>query len=452
MILRDLVFFTLSMIIAGSIGYLAADLLFPRSYPRWMVCAFAPLTGFGICSIIVFLFRRPMFTVEGLVLAVLLFFWFRTRRVSSAGWRELISWRVPLVGVLFAAVVGSFIAISVMHVNRYPHGLTDAWAIWDSHARYMVAGGPTWKQDLQHTYHPDYPLLLPGIIVHAWRYIGNDVPDVAGYIGILFVLAISAVLMATLIRLRGPTIGLLMSFVLIATPAYTYYAAAAYADVPISAYILSTIALICLYQADGTKPAGVMVLAGFMAGCAAWTKNEGLPFVVITSVVLLVTVIHSRSTTFRRFAAFAVGIALPLATIAFFKLTVAPPNDLMGGRNYAEFMAKVMDPSRYALIARSFRSTGWTFGFWIFNPFLPVLAFVAVCGIDKSVLRSFSWWAGVASIVMVLGGYFAVYVITPMDVKWHLDSSLDRLLFHVWPACLLMAGMAARNPLFERNP
>src|SRR6188768_3072523 len=143
------------MFVAGLTGYLAVDLLFPRSYPRWLVWAFAPLTGFGICSIIVFLFRRPMFTVEAVVLVALLFFWFRSRRASSAGLRELIAWRVPLLGVLFVAVVGCFIAISVMRVNRYPHGLTDAWAIWDSHARFMVAGGPTWEQDLQqHTFHP----------------------------------------------------------------------------------------------------------------------------------------------------------------------------------------------------------------------------------------------------------------------------------------------------------
>jgi hypothetical protein len=450
-ILQDLVFFTLSILTAGLIGYLVVDLLCPRNYPRWLVWVFAPATGFGICSIIIFFFRRPKFTVEGILLAVLLFFWFRSRRAQFAGWRELFLWRASLLGVLFAAVLGWYVAISMMQVNRLPHGGTDGWAIWNSHARYIVGGGATWKQGILNTYHPDYPLLLPGVIAHAWSFMGNALPDIAGYVGILFVLMIAAILTATLIRLRGPTIGLLMSFVLIGSPSYIFYAAAGYADVPLSAYVLSTVALICLYEAEATKPAGLVILAGFMAGCAAWTKNEGLPFVVIVSAILLVTVFHSPSTTLRRFAAFAAGAALPLATIAYFKLTIAPPNDVMGSLHSAELIAKVLDPNRYAIISRHFMSTGWTFGGWIFNPYLPILVFIGLCGIDRSVLQGFSWRAGVGILVMVLGGYFAIYVITPADLNDHLVSSLDRLMFHVWPGCLLMAGMAARNPLFERT-
>ena len=46
---------------------------------------------------------------------------------------------------------------------------------------------------------------------------------------------------------------------------------------------------------------------------------------------------------------------------------------------------------------------------------------------------------------MVLAGYYAVYILTPMDLQWHLDSSLERLLMHFWPSALLLAGLAARN-------
>ena len=444
---RDFQFFTLAVLTAGLIGYLIADRLFPRNFSRWMVWVFAPLTGFGICSLIVFLFRRPMATVEVALLTVLLILWFLSNRTSLSGWRELFSWRVPILAVIFALAVGWSVSSSIVHVDRYPNGLTDAWAIWDSHAKYMVAGGPTWKKDIENTFHPDYPLLLPGIIVHTWRYLGNRLPDVAGYIGILFELSAAAVLAATLTRLRSLNIGLLMAFVMIGTPNYVYYAAAEYADVPLSAFVVSTIALICLYESEASKPLGLIALAGFMAGCAAWTKNEGVPFLLITIAILLLPVFRSRSATFRRIAGFAAGLALPLATLVFFKLTVAPPNDLFGARHSAELMAKIMDSSRYVLIFKRYLSTGWSFGSWGFHPYLPVLAYIGLSGVDVSVLRSFSWRAGFAIISMLLAAYFAIYVITPLELHYHLDSSLDRLLFHIWPACLLLAGMIVRKPI-----
>src|SRR5882672_3657964 len=99
-----------------------------------MVWTFAPLTGFGICSVIVFLFRRPMFTVEISLLIVLLTLWIRTHGIPLDRWREMLSWRAPLLGVIFAIIVGWSVSSSIVHVNRYPNGLTDAWAIWDSHA------------------------------------------------------------------------------------------------------------------------------------------------------------------------------------------------------------------------------------------------------------------------------------------------------------------------------
>jgi hypothetical protein len=236
---------------------------------------------------------------------------------------------------------------------------------------------------------------------------------------------------------------------LIGSPGYVLHATSQYADIPLSIYILSAIALICLYGQDASNPAGLMALAGFMAGCAAWTKNEGLPFAIVTAAALLAPVFWKPSSTLHRFAAFAAGLALPLAAILYFKLTIAPQNDLFGNRHSAELLAKIFNPDRYTVIFWNFLTTGWTFGRWLFNPFLVILAFIGLSGFDRATLRSFSWRAGLAIVAMLLASYYAIYVITPLDLQDHLDSSLDRLLMHVWPACLLLAGLAARRSLRE---
>ena len=59
-------------------------------------------------------------------------------------------------------------------------------------------------------------------------------------------------------------------------------------------------------------------------------------------------------------------------------------------------------------------------------------------------------WAAVAGVTLagVLAGYFAVYLVTPANLDWHLSTSLGRLLVQVWPSALLLAFIMFR-PLEE---
>jgi hypothetical protein len=67
-----------------------------------------------------------------------------------------------------------------------------------------------------------------------------------------------------------------------------------------------------------------------------------------------------------------------------------------------------------------------------------------------------AWVFGVPLLVTA-GGYYAVYLLTPWDLAWHLDTSLVRLLLQLWPAGLLLwcvalpvipagQGFAVRHP------
>ena len=46
----------------------------------------------------------------------------------------------------------------------------------------------------------------------------------------------------------------------------------------------------------------------------------------------------------------------------------------------------------------------------------------------------------------VLVGYLAIYVVTFQELSWHLETSMRRLLLHLWPAFLLVLFVAARTP------
>jgi hypothetical protein len=49
----------------------------------------------------------------------------------------------------------------------------------------------------------------------------------------------------------------------------------------------------------------------------------------------------------------------------------------------------------------------------------------------------------VMAIAAMLVGYYGVYLVTPWDLKWHLEFSLVRLLLQLWPAALLAWGLGS---------
>jgi hypothetical protein len=137
-------------------------------------------------------------------------------------------------------------------------------------------------------------------------------------------------------------------------------------------------------------------------------------------------------------------LALPLAVIAYFKFTIAPPSYLAGGRQSGEILAKLLDLERYRIVLGNFLRYGWTFGDWAVQPLFLLALCLLARGVDRQTLRSAGWLSGAAILMLMTVGYFFVYVLTPLDLQYHLDSSLPRLLLQLWPSFLLMVGMAAR--------
>jgi hypothetical protein len=46
----------------------------------------------------------------------------------------------------------------------------------------------------------------------------------------------------------------------------------------------------------------------------------------------------------------------------------------------------------------------------------------------------------------MLAGYFFVYVLTPLNLTYHLMTSLNRLFLQLWPGLLFLFFMAAAPP------
>jgi hypothetical protein len=457
----------LAVVLCGLTGFVVVCLAWPQPTPlrsnlllKTSLCAGC---GLGIFSVVFFLF--PALSLSGLILvdtavfgvSLAVLICSRTRRSSAAivaDERVAIDgpggWIRPALGTAFALALAASAYASVVRTVAHPHGDGwDAFAIWDLHARFLFRGGPHWKDGfvpLIPWSHPDYPLLLPASIAHFWRYVGHESWVVPSVIALIFAFGTVGLLLSGLSISRGRNQALLGGTMLLATPFFVEQGTSQYADVPLAFFFLATIMLLCLHDAGMRRP-GLLALAGLTAGLAAWTKNEGLLFlgaVVLARIVILAR--HEGWTSCRRQTVPMLLAALPLLlVIAYFKIRVAPAGDLFSSS--ANLWRKILDPARYWATVQWYAKEILRFGHW-----LPIPGTVLLAGYYFMVGREAGskYEAGIRTSVLALGltlaGYFAVYVITPYDIHWHLRSSLNRLFLQVWPSAIFLFFLTVRTP------
>lgn len=354
-----------------------------------------------------------------------------------------------LIGLLAAAAAIAVISYVVVYLTK-PHGEWDAWSIWNLRARFLFRGGEFWKDAFSNQIpwtHPDYPLLVPAIVAMTWTLARGESTVAPGIVAFLFTFAAAGTLIATVGLLRGKTQSFLAGILLLGSTGFVLIGADQYADVPLSFYILASLALLCL---EDRYPGDLRfsVLAGLTAGFAAWTKNEGQLFVaaLIVARMLALFLYTDRSGLARRVIGVVAGMIPPLGVVAFFKLHFAPANDLMS-TPAKQAMAHLLEVGRWITVLQGFFIALLRVGGFL----IPIVLFLALYGYLVRFKVEQSGRVSIATVVLALGlmlaGDFGVYVLFPNDVAWQVNTSIERILLQVWPAALLAFFLAANVPL-----
>lgn len=350
-------------------------------------------------------------------------------------------WALRCLAAVFIFLVAGVILTEVFLTFDRPHGGWDAWAIWNLRARFLFRGGEHWRDafsPLLAEIHPDYPLLLPGLVARGWTYLGRDAVSFPATVAVFYTLSTIGVLASSLALLRGSFQGILAGVALACTPVFLRHGASQYADVPFGYYMLATFAL--LHLAKSPESRRVLSLAGFAAGLACWTKNEGVILLGAIAAVWSVRALVSsdREREIRRAGWFILGILPPLAAIAYLKFGLAPPGDMMTEFDPAAAWKRIVEPARYLEVGAAVAREA------VFQLHLPLLAgYLLFSGVSirkgerEAVLRL---WA---SLSLIFAAYFIVYVITTKPLAWHLGTSLSRLMTQLFPSLLFSFFLTA---------
>lgn len=337
-------------------------------------------------------------------------------------------------GLLAIATLGIaalwFVATSAV----YPHGEWDAWAQWNLRARFFFRGfeDGTWLNAFASVLawsHPDYPMLVPMSVARLWLYAGSETVAVPIVFGGLLAAATVATAAVSVAQTRGAARGCLAAAVLLACPSLVRYSAAQCADIAIAFYLLCAFVLWSRANED-PENRSYWILAGTAVALAGWTKNEGLAGVGIF-VILVAAERWWRTRSLRPAALVLAGAAPVLLVIVAFKLTLAPPSYFTAEQSLAQAAASLVDGGRVRLVATAFARELWVTGASTIGvvPFLAV--FAVIRGLESR--PSAASLAAVAAMLLLLVIYAAAYVVTPKDLAWQLQTSLDRLVLHAVP-------------------
>jgi hypothetical protein len=434
-------------------GFLLAHLMWPLK--GWIAFLFKLSLGIGlglgINSILYFssLITKtsPYYTAgfQLIIIVVLLLIIFRNQQGKpsySIEHDRFILIQYILLGAVAISFTISFISFAKVYRNR-PEGAFDAWTIWNRSARFIYRDPENWQSAISTEFswenHVDYPLLIPLNVAWGWRAVGAETQHIPVMQGALFLVASIGVIFSSIAYLRTVGQGSLAALVFMGSPIFIEISAVQIADVPVMYFILSS--SILLYMYFKYKAKNILILSGLLAGLAGWTKNEGLLFILICPITLILV---DYKNSFRHLKTFFTGLIVPLLIIIYFK-SLSPPVDLLLGSTSVTLM-KIADLSRYSTILRGFYLQSVNFNGWPFNMWLFFIIYAMVMQIRQP-QDSLNEVAPLFIIVLFqLAGYTLIFVTTPYDLDWHIKTAMYRLLLHIYPVIYFIYFICVNPP------
>jgi hypothetical protein len=373
----------------------------------------------------------------------------RALRVSEESMRGGRASPRPLLWAMAPAlaVALALTALALLRAHGwFPHGGWDAWDFWNTKARFLYRGGASWHVGFQAPIsHPDYPLFLPTTVARLWMYAGAESPAVSGLVGPVFLALSCGVLGGAVGACRGAAQAMLAVATLLGLSFYTLHAASQYAEPPLAFFILAATALLALAHRRPASRPGLLALSGFFAGCAAWTKNEGLVFAAAATASLgAVALWRVGGRGWIWLGRYATGLVPMLALVGGMKTMIAHHTPALAKTptQGSAVLGRLLDLEQHGTI--------W-YGFWVKvlgHPEHAVLfalaAYAGAAGIAPLRRRErFVAGQAVSAVALLLGGYDAFYLLAQLGID---NAIMMRLFANAWPALVLSVFLLLRRP------
>ncbi len=368
------------------------------------------------------MFHLPLAVVICLVLALAFLVYKQTSTITTSSNEHNISVSYALMFMGISMIGQKAVLLS----DKY--GTWDAWAMWNMHAKYL-ANPEYWttlfqNKDFAHT---DYPLLLPANIAFYSRIFGIEYLQTVSYCFHLLITILILVLIFTETKHRNIIFSAIGLYWLCTNTNHLTIASYQLADSLVGFFTL--LAIIAADYSENDKRYAAITTS--MLGLCMFTKNEGV------LISLLFMAFYFKPLFKKENIKYALaGIALPALALLIFKIVYAPHNDIVSAQG-ADTFTKLTEWNRYDLVISAFRKHINEYYYAIACLFALhfLLRIVGRKTPDKRLLF----------VLSVLCCYVIVYIITPQDLEWHVNTSLNRLVHQMIPTTIYALIMVYSN-------
>ncbi|MBS0207481.1 MAG: hypothetical protein JSS27_00870 [Planctomycetes bacterium] len=343
-------------------------------------------------------------------------------------------------------------AALVLGYRDEPMGSSDAWCIWNHRARVLHRGGDAWQSFLTaEAPHADYPLLAPACSARLWAY-GGETRWGPWLVQSLFMGALCAVIYGGVALVTTRSMGHLALLALLADVRIAQLAVTQYAETALQFYFAAAVIAAGLAATKTAPRVAGYALSGLLAALAAWTKNEGIMFVAVAGLTIVISSAWYAGWrgAFENTRAWLAGGIAVLLLVALYKLSVQVDNDLVAGQNLSDTWQRLTDLSRWSVVlGGAGRITATVLKAAVV--LLPLAAMALGPSKDRS-LRPAAMLA-VAVLALMSAGFALVLITTPNDLQWHVNTSVDRLISQLFPIAIWAAAcwLAAPEHLLEQG-
>ncbi len=329
----------------------------------------------------------------------------------------------------------------------------DTFAIWDFKAKILAAEGlvprPDSFSDLTLSYsHLDYPLMVPLLEAGIYGAVGHTATPFGRLPLVVLYLGLALLFYGFARSSLRPWAAGMVTAVVMGAPVMLRWAASGTADVPLTVFYTGAVLLLL----DGVESARwrSACLCGVLSAFAAFSKDEGLVLALLTGVLWFVSGLREGLDRRRWLAvggfAGAFG-ALYLPWLWWAREIPRTHTDFVSQLRISEIVSNL---ERLPVILEAIGAQladVWQFG-------LLWLLLLVSAGLGRRAFESRVTRTGWILLLGHLAAYVLVFLITPWNLRAHLDSALERLVLHWVPLAGVLivlhlsrlVGVGSRSP------
>lgn len=365
---------------------------------------------------------------------------------SDMGWPEIVLLLIILSQVFYAFLFGALLPIRGWDALQ-------TWAYKGKVFFYDMGISYDFMKDPSN--HSDYPLLIP--LTFSWIYtsMGQVNEELVRMIYPLQYVSMLALFYFAIRRVALKRVSLLFTTLLSMTPVIMVHTSgfivrigglhstdlAGYADLALSIFFLGAGTFLYLYISELNSAYLIMTVLFLTMG--AWTKNEGLVFLLMGGILITVSLVIGKRIKYGAILAVWGFIWVVTLPWLFYKMHFHISSEYTPNMNTTTVQNNL---SRLPYIIRMF--------FYVL--------------FRDADLYNYTWYGYVISsliniresfrnpllslhalLLVQFAAYIFIYLISPLEIEFHLRTSIDRVIIHLTPLAMMVMALNTNRLIFR---